>query len=262
MPARLLPQGRMARWTLVIFAVVVAVPTLFAAIFVLGHAFQGEDPQFESLSENPDPSLHGTVAYFADGTQCVRIRAAAGRPYKDVLCPESEPVSKAEKEGKLVGPQLAWRPDGRLEVTMFRMVGPPEPIYAAGWQKLVDVRSGGVEDVPASDVPAEPDAVPGPAVSPAGERVDWSSGDGRVEVTLTDDSGTRTLLSAKGPSETYGLDTAFWAPDFEWVAAFDGRILVITTEDPAVTRILADESGMGSSFNFAVTDADLLPPAR
>jgi len=55
--------------------------------------------------------------------------------------------------------------------------------------------------------------------------------------------GSRTLLSAQGPGEyAYGLISAFRAPDFQWIAADDGRILVVTATDPSVTRVLTDES--------------------
>jgi len=72
-------------------------------------------------------------------------------------------------------------------------------------------------------------------------------------------------LSAQGPGEyTYGPDAAFWSPDWQWVAADDGRILVITPQN-AVTRVLVtpvDTGFSGAGFaRFAVTAQDLLPAA-
>lgn len=69
----------------------------------------------------------------------------------------------------------------------------------------------------------------------------------------------------RGPGEyTYGLLAAFWSPDGSWVAADDGRILVITPDD-AVTRVLVTpaDSGFGGDglARFAVTGEDVLPPA-
>lgn len=230
-------------------------------------------PHFPSLAETPDPSLQGTVAYFEGSSRCVWIVAAAGQPSKEVLCLPPVDVGKPAEVGtKETDPQLVWRADGRLEVTVFRAAmgkGAP-PSFRAGWQKVVDVRSGVVEDVPAADVPSALNVTTRPTVSPDGRRLTTTSDpeSGRVEVTLTDANGTRTLLSAHGPGNyTYGLDAAFWAPNWQWVAAFDGRILVITTGDQPVTRVLTDrESSSGNAMDerfstFAVTDANLLTPS-
>ena len=218
-------------------------------------------PEFASLADNPDRTLQGTVAYFADSTACVRIVAAAGQPSKDVLCvPNQDPV-QAEQYGKLVGPQLVWRPDGRLEITMFRLTDPPGPSFNPGWQKVVDVRSGAVEDVPAADVPSQPNLNTQPMISPDGRKITMTSNDGRVEVMLQDAAGPRTLLSVRGPAETYSMSSVFWAPNWQWIAADDGRILIITTGDPAVARVLPAESthgGYGGYPRFAVTDKNFL----
>jgi hypothetical protein len=181
-------------------------------------------------------------------------------------------VQKAVKEGKEIGPQLVWLPDGRLQVTMFRMTPPPKPgavpAFHRGWQEIVDVRTGKVQDVPAADVPAQPDRRTHPVVSPAGQRVNWTSDRGKVTVTLTSRNGSsRTLLSVQGPSDyTYGLGAAFWAPNWQWIAADDGRILIITTGSHPVTRVLTEESSRGAFdadlARFAVTGTNLLTPSK
>jgi hypothetical protein len=233
---------------------------------VLHFSRSGSVPSFPSLEETPDPTLHGTVAYLGDGN-CIRIVAAGGGPSKQVMCLPSQDVAVAERLGKEQGPQLVWRPDGRLEVTMFRMTDPPGPDFDAGWQKVVDVRSGAVEDVPASAVPSTADRTTQPATDPDGRRISWTSdpASGRISVRLDDHGNTRTLLSARGPGEyTYGLAAAFWSPDWSWVAADDGRILVITPDD-AVTRVLVEpaDSGFGGDglARFAVTAEDILTAA-
>lgn len=67
---------------------------------------------------------------------------------------------KAVKQGKEIGPQLVWLPDGRLQVTVFRMTPPAKPEAVPGlhrgWQKITDVPTGNVEAVPAADVPSQP----------------------------------------------------------------------------------------------------------
>ena len=244
----------------VVCGMAIAVLTLAVGLLVGPH----EAPAFASLADHPDPSLHGTVAYLSDRTGCVRVRAASGTPVKDVYCIPAQDVTRAQKLGKEVGPQLVWRPDGRLEITMFRMTDPPGPGFRPGWQKVVDVRTGAVQDVPAGDVPSEPDRSTHPGVSPTGQRVTWTSTDnGHVEVVLHEGARSRTLLSAQGPGEgTYRLAAAFWAPGWQWIAADDGRILVMTTGHPARTRILTNESTRGAFdpelARFAVTGADLL----
>jgi hypothetical protein len=260
------------------------VVALFAAVALAGvvaiavfHAREGRPvPSFPSLAEHPDPSLHGTVAYFDPQRGCVRLVAAAGAPSKDLYCLPAEGPSNWVKVGKPAGPQLVWRDDGRLEITMFRMVPraadeKSPPALEPGWQKIVDPRTGKVEDVPTADLPPAPITTAGPSVNPRGERVTWSADQltGRVEVKLTDAHGTRTLLAAHGPGEYgYRFGPVFWAPTWKWVAASDdGRILVITPTDPAVTRVLVANSGGGAGGGtagpeFAVTAADLLPPAQ
>lgn len=146
-------------------------------------------PDFPSLAAEPDPSLQGTVAYFAGQSRCVRVVAASGQPEKEVLCVGDQVDSRTGTPFKEMGPQLVWLPDGRLEVTMFRLAPADSPSTAttqlplvAGWRKIIDVRTGQVEDVPAADLPAEPAQLPAPTVNAAGERIDTVAAAGRTEV--------------------------------------------------------------------------------
>lgn len=225
-------------------------------------AFNRPAPQFPSLADNPDPSLHGTVVYFATDTEpkaqinsgCVRVVAAAGATSRDVLC--------LTDAGYDVGPQLAFLPDGRLEVTMFSW--PTDEPLVVAWQKIVDVRTGVAEGVPVAQLPSAPVAM-GSTVTPAGERITATSRGNNVELVLTDAGGlSRTLWSAEVSPE-YSMDV-IWAPNWEWVLAYDGRLLVVSVDDPAQIRVLVAETGglggWGSTEPplrvFAVTDADLL----
>jgi hypothetical protein len=226
-------------------------------------------PHFASLAGHPDRSLQGTVAYYADRSRCVKIVAAAGRPARTVWCLPEMDVARAVKAGKEIGPQLVWLAGGRLEVTMFRMMPPARPGavpgWRPGWQKVIDVRTGNIEDVPAAKVPSQPNRATHPMISPAGQRIGWTSGNGRVTVTLTGRHRSRTLLDVRGPGEyTYRLGAAFWAPNWRWIAADDGRILIITTGRHPVTRVLTSESSheafSADLARFAVTGANLLTP--
>lgn len=262
------PAARSRRTWWVVLGVVVGVLVLVLATFAF-FAFRSQTravPSFPSLASSPDPALHGTVAYLGEGN-CIRIIAAGGGPSRQVWCVPNQDIGKAEKLGKEQGPQLVWRPDGRLEVTMFRMTDPPGPNFNAGWQKIIDVHTGAVEDVPAADVPSAADQSTHPSTSPSGRRVSWTSdaANGRISIVLHEGATSWTLLSAQGPGEyTYGLSAAFWSPDGKWIAADDRRILIITPEN-GVTRELVTpaDSGFGGELaRFAITAQDLLAPAK
>lgn len=267
-----------------VWVVLAVVAALFAAVALVvalgGRLFHDGGhravPAFPSLAANPDPSLHGTVAYFAADSSCIRLVAAAGQPSRELWCLPKESTSTWVKLGKPVGPQLVWRPDGRLEVTMFRMLGKGSktaPALGPGWQKLIDVRTGAVESVPAAQLPSVPDTTSQPTTSPTGQTVAYTfdQSSGRVRVTLSDSTGTRTLLSVHGPGEyTYRFGPVFWAPNWTWIAAAEeSRILVITPGAQPETRVLVTGTGSGvgagggtAGPEFAVTSADLLTSTK
>jgi hypothetical protein len=245
--------------------VVVAVPVLL----VIGHLVGSRDvPAFPSLADSPDAALVGTVAYVDSSTGCVRVVAAAGQPSKEVFClPPLDPET-AKTSGKPIGPQLVWRTDGRLEVTMFRMTDPPGPNVRPGWQKLVDVRTGTFTDVPDAQAPSAPDMKARSAVRADGARLVTTSdsASGHVTIDLTEADGrSRSLLDVRGPGEyTYGLEAAFWSPDGRWVVADDGRILIISPDEPPVVRLLlGPRTVLGGDPQFAriaVTVDNVLAP--
>lgn len=254
--------GRRPIWPYIVVALVLGL--VVVGFFVIRDliAFGRPAPEFPALADAPDSSLHGTVAYFAmvgdPKTQiesgCVRVVAAAGAPSQDVLC-----VTDA---GYDTGPQLAFLPDGRLEVTMFSW--PTDQPLVVAWQKIVDVRTGETEDIPLAQVPAGP-SVQGTAVSPAGEEIIARNGGNESSVALvTSDGAARTLWSGEVSPE-YSIQV-IWAPNWEWVLAYDGRVLVVTVDDPAQVRVLVAEpgglGGWGSTdpriAPYAVTDLDLL----
>lgn len=265
-PAIVISRPRHRTWIWGGLAGLVALIALVWLLLIVGmHGVSRPIPSFPSLVANPDSSLQGTVAYTDMQSRCVRTVAAAGGPSRDVLClgPSKQNPETAAVVGKeMIFPQLVWRSDGNLEVTMMLMrpiKGKP-PLYSAEWQKVVDVTTGSVKDIAAAELPPEPYIPARPSTNPAGQKLTWSSdGDGRVRVALTDTNGTRTLMSARGPGEyAYDLHTVFWAPNWQWIAADDGRILVITPGSHPLTRVLVDGGGGSSDYPiFAVTGTDI-----
>jgi hypothetical protein len=239
--------------------VAVAVALVVNTVIDLGQANR-PIPEFPSLADSPDRSVKGTVAYYDTDAGCVRIIDASGAASEDAYCFDATDGDN--------GPQLSFRPDGRLEVTMYSW--PQGGELEAKWQRLVDVASGTVEEVPSAEVPDEPAQSPIPAVGPDGQTVTHESKSGTITVKLTSDTGTRTLLSATGPEGSYEVSPGgqpVWSPDGNWIMLDEGRLLLITTADPSQTRVLVDPvGGLGNyrSFAvrlFAVTDQTLVTTA-
>ena len=254
-----------------VVGIVVAVAALVAVGFVVTVVLIESDqeiPEFPSLVDDPDLSLQGTFAYTDAGTGCVRIIAASGSASKDVYCPEPWSVDEAAKLGKPIGPQLVWLEDGRLEATWFRMVGPPDKGLRPGWQVVIDVRSGEVEELTRDSAPSEPNLDTRPQISPDGSEITSESDslNGRIDVSIVQPDGeSKTLLSAQGPGKyMYGVRGTLWSPDYEWIVVDDGRILIVTLGEPALVRVLVDSLGGGLDGNdpressFALTAENYL----
>lgn len=233
------PTGRRRR---------VAVGVAAAAVVLIGGFFFGRAlwwslrpaPSFPALVDNPDPSLHGTVAYLQPypNDDCIYVAAASGAASKRLSC-----------FGSAGGGELVWLSDGRLEITHYGDAQHPDDV----WRKIVDVETGAIEDVPRDEIPAwsEP---PATAPGPNGEIITSTSSRGTLTVTLTTDDDTRSLLSVGAPN-TYTFGSPAWGPEGDWFVVKDDldRLLVVTTGDPSQTRVLV-EGGWGQ----AVTGAEVL----
>ena len=237
-----------------VIAVVIAGVALLAAVGVgaaVGIAWRTTiEPSFPSLQEEPQAQFRGTVAYYSDSSGCVRIIAAAGQPSKDVYCIPEEPLETKQEKGKPIGPHLAWLPDGRISVTMYRMTPVPGPEVLPGWQRLVDPQTGAVEEVAEEDVPQAAPVIDHPLVSPDGARLTTVSEEGSAVISLTEGGQTRALLEVSGDPKTYRMAPAYWSPDFTWIAADDGRVLIIDPTDPATTWILTDDARVTADERF------------
>jgi hypothetical protein len=258
-------SGRTSRrWVRAVAAVVAVVILAVVVVAVVQVAREASRtvPRFPSLVEHPDPRWHGTVAYFArDG--CVHLIAASGTGDRPVHCPApSQDPEQAKRLGKLIGPQLRWRADGRLEITMFRMPMGPKGEWHAGSQQLLDVTTGKIEEVPATELPAAPTEGRDTAVAADGRTatVVAHPDDGRAVLRVEDPDGrSRTVLSAHGP-RSYTISSLAWSPDDEWIGADDRRILVVDPAGTATPRVLVTpaDTGLGPEYlRYAVTDRTL-----
>ena len=191
-------------------------------------------PEFASLSDAPDTSLVGTVAYLDwEMDACLRVVPAAGGPIRTVTC-------LAGVNGG--GSELGWLDDGHVTVTVY-----------GESQKIIDVTSGAVENVPVAQVPqVAPNRQP-MNVSRDGRRLTSINDGGRVQIIDEQNGTTRVLLDVKGGS-TYEIDTPQWSPDETFVLTTDSaaRLLVTTLGDTPQTRVLATQLGSG----FAVTSVE------
>lgn len=254
-------------WVLAGGVVVIVLAALGAAVLLMSTLMR-PDPDFVSLALVPDPTLSGTVAYFDDESLCVRVVAAAGQPNREVYCLEDQAPSAAEKEGKDVGVDIEWLPDDRLQLTLYRMATQaPQPDFSPAWRRIVDIRTGDVEEVPPTGFAEDMPVRDCETTSPDGERIITESDGGHAVVTLVSAQGERTLLDVRGNPETYRIEEACWAPNYEWIATNDTRMLVITPGDPSTTRSLTPPMTTFYGFDelswYAVTATDLLtePPA-
>jgi len=249
-------------WPTVLVIVVVGLAALGFLVVRALNDWGKPNPEFPSLAGNPDMSLQGTVAYYDVNLGCVRIVAAAGQPSRDILCLTSEETFNPDYD--TFGPLLAWRADGRLSVTMFWW-GEKQAESSAipGWQKIVNVATGAVEEVPGTELPGTlPPANSAPG--PNGEEIEVTSGGGHVEIVLTNAAGSRTLLSTEGNPDYWVKVPPTWSPDGHWIVVENGagQILLITVDEPAVTRVLATDVmswlGWSGRTHLAVTGAYLL----
>jgi len=216
-------------------------------------------PEFPSLTDHPDPALHGTVAYVSTtsrdgGRWCVNLVSASGAAAKEIEC----------REG-YGSPTLAWQEDGRLALTST---------YPPLSRTVVDVATGATEAV-ATDPndPADAYKMGGafpPLVlldtSPSGERAFTWSDRGKAHLAIDGPGGERELLSVTGPEPYAFVSTPVWAPDWSWILVQDseGRLLLVTPTEPAHTAILATGLDRACAMAIteaclAVTSADLLP---
>lgn len=195
-------------------------------------------PEFVSLAEQPDDSLVGTIAFIAtrnDG-RCVDVVSASGRNLKEAGC-FSAPPDRVE-----------WLDDQRLRVVSYGPLERPQE----RWGRIIDVRTGAVEDLALVEVPSRPTELN--EVGPGGAKVTARTSSGRLVLTLTVNRKERTLLSVGAPN-SYSLGGFAWSKTGSWLVAKDDldRLLLITTTDPSATRVLTE-----GGYAPAVLDEDVL----
>lgn len=217
-------------------------------------------PAFASLTDRPDPSLRGSVAFIVEvkdptavgeGTTrrsaCARVVSASGERSKDAYCWSIEEEALAT---------TVWQDDGRLLVTAFDApVG--EDRLVPTWAKLVDVATGDIEDVRAEEVGEGARPEPGPTTDPEGNQLIAEGSDGTVHLLLQGAEESRTLLRVEEANPDWGIASGpVWSPDFAWVLWWDGSRLLLTTVDEPSTRVLAPDAS-GGAFDYDVPTFDI-----
>ena len=194
-------------------------------------------PEFPSLADQPDASLVGTVAYLDwEMNACLRVVPAAGGPIRTVTCLAGVNGGAAE---------LGWLDDGRVTVTVY-----------GESQKIIDVTTGAVENVPVAQVPQVAPDRPPVTVSQDGRRLTSTNDGGRVQIIVEQNGTTQVLLDAKGGS-TYEIGTPQWSPDETFVLTTDSaaRLLVTTLGDTPQTRCSPPDSVAASPSRAPNSDA-------
>ncbi len=234
------PRRLSGRKALVALVAVVVVIGGFFVIRAFYWALLQPTPDFPSLATTPDPSLMGSVAFLKPGDdRCVYVVAASGGEPEELAC------------GDGFAGELAWRDDGRLQSTSYPSADSNDDLRS--W--IIDPATGAVAEVPTSDIPPYREWPENAWPGPNGEEVICKNGGGKLTLTLTVEGRSRTLLSTGAPS-TYCMRFATWNEDGSWFVVTDDldRLLLVTTADPAATRLLVD-----GGYWPAVTDAELLP---
>jgi hypothetical protein len=184
-------------------------------------------PSFPSLTDHPDRSLHGTVAY--GNFDNVQVRALSGAASKEL-------VSGLGRSGQPYIDEVRWLPDGRLQAFSHGKVR---------WSTIYDVRTGAIAHVPASGIPTKATPTKSVSVNANGERLRYKSDTGNVSVTVTGPTGTRTIFKTTGGT-LYAIGPPTWTPGGMTVLVHDNadRILLITTGTHPTTRVLADHAAI------------------
>lgn len=235
---------------------VIVVLAVFGVGFFLWRAMEEQatpPPEFPGLAEDPDPALHGTVAWVDVSDGCVKMIAASGAAQRTLACIEEEVTG---------GVALEWLDDGRLQMTKYDWPM-PDPMVVA-WRRIVDPATLEVEDVPAAGAPRTPPLLREPGPAPDGSRVVTEVEGGRMTITLEGAGGDRMLFDGRGAPD-YGTSgfPPMWSADQQWLLVNDGRLLVVTIAEPAVTRILVEDTSSWTSAGIpgvALTGEDLLAP--
>ena len=198
-------------------------------------------PGYPSLSDQPDPSITGTIAFARwerDGMCISTLPAGGGGEEFEVICDQNIGFGEFT---------TGWTPDGLLIVEEFR---PSGELF-----RLVDPATGDtVERVPFEMTSVTREPLPIDRFSATFDgltvEVDGTRGDPHL-IIFGKDKTERIVLSEEGPGD-YWYDWATWSPDGNWILLNDSEdrlIIVSPTGDPN-PRILTDDidTWMGASW--------------
>lgn len=222
------------RTALAVTAAGLVVAGTIAVIVVAGYV---PLPPMPELAADPDPDLPGTIAFVHGSWEdaCLATVAASGAEPVDLRCGEPVPQS------------LAWTIEGDLAV--------------AGWDEFAREPDGATMTVLDAATGQELDrfAVTWETITWPTDRTERADGarllasgmrEGRAVLEVRDaDGATRELLRVEGPRD-YGIVSAQWSPDGEWVLAADtrGRLFVVAADGEPGPRLVADIGGRAAPW--------------
>jgi hypothetical protein len=188
-------------------------------------------PDYPSLAEQPDPSIHGRVAFVQwHERPCVYVVPARGGPVRRLRCTNEDEEDGADWFG---GP-IAWTRDDRILVQAFS---------PAGNRVLVlDSETGQLLERIEVEQPLAERSSPEARARDDGARllVDRARGAATLGIAPVDAS-PREVARVSGPP-AYAFWDARWSPDGEWILLRDSNqdLLVVRAREGAPLRLLAN----------------------
>ena len=202
-----------------------------AAIWAFGIA---PLPDYPSLSDRPDPSIPGRIAFVRFGERpCVHVVAAGGGDARRLLCSDEETWERGEVAW--FGGPIRWTRDGRIVVQAFGPAG-PEAI-------VIDPETGRVLERISVAEPLDERPLPGvDDVRSNGAKLLLRHSGGEAALGIAPvDASPREIARVSGPP-SYAFWEARWSPDGEWILVRDSNqdLLVVRATEGAPLRLLAD----------------------
>ncbi|MGH8886262.1 MAG: TolB family protein [Egibacteraceae bacterium] len=187
-------------------------------------------PSYPSLTDHPDPSIPGTIAFWRTGrSPCLSLVPARGGQVRELWCKEHAETSRPE-----------WTVDGNLVVRTYSVNGPEHLTIDGATGEVLERRAGSF------------DAYPQPTGADTrgdGTRAVIDDTEGKATLSLVAPSGRpRPLLVAHGPRNYAFLD-ARWSPDGSWLLVTDSKERVLVVDSATGTARVLVSHGQSPTWS-------------